>query len=43
MYSLVLIVGGSVDLLAEPHSALDFLFLEIADANQRRCSLLEIS
>jgi hypothetical protein len=35
-------VGGSVDLLAEPHNALDFWFSEIADANQRRCALLEI-
>jgi hypothetical protein len=31
-----------VDLLAESHNALDFLFLEIADAIQRRCALLEM-
>jgi hypothetical protein len=32
-----------VDLLAEPHNTLDFLFLEIAEANQGRCALLKIS
>jgi hypothetical protein len=39
--SLVLMVGGSVDLLAEPHNTLYFLFLEVTDANQRRGALLE--
>jgi hypothetical protein len=40
---LVLMVVGSMNLLAEPHNTLDFWFLEIADAKQHRCTLLEKS
>jgi hypothetical protein len=42
-HSLVLMVIGSVDLHAELHNALDFLFLEIADAKKCHCTHLEIS
>jgi hypothetical protein len=31
-----------VDLVAEPHNTLDFWIFEIADANRRRCALLDI-